>query len=687
MPEARQRYYNNDGTLAAGCLLYTYAAGTTTPKATYQDSAGATPHANPIVLDAKGEAVIFWDGSYKVDLKTSAGVQITGYPVDNYRSSSYLADTLRTDLAASTGATLVGYDDTTVDAMLDKQQVRIAHKNFAYDYSDTTIVVRDGSSDTYHRHFGGIAEGIDGRLHLVYRREVEHALTSGGTIYYCKSDDGGETWSAEEQLVAPISGFDQRSMSLCVTPTGRVVLIYDKVVVPSASPTLMRLIYSDDNGETWTQGTDIVSIAFSYARAYGRIKVIPGVADTHYRLAWTPYYQSGSGPSTYKVPVWISNDDGLTWSEGVPIINDTTGYSETELVAVNSGLWFAVSRSTSGLNLWKTVDGGDTWSSIGIVPLALSDNQVAPTLDKFEFNGSWFLALSYCNRATDTQDWRVAPVAAALTSAASFTGAITVASDMVNASGYQSPITKPDGSLYVDGGTAYVEFKEYTGFDYSQVRFVRIDLLALIANNHFDYTVASGEITVGGNALETTVSVDTEGAAATDDLETINGGRPGQTVIFMGPSSTGTRDVTLKSGTGNLDLNGDFTLSTTASRIALVKTNNGRWMEIRRTTEYVPSTITIAAGAITVPNSAIPIQCILDTEGAAATDDLDTINGGQEGQIITLLCVSSSRDITFKDGTGNLNLAGDFTSTNGADRIMLQKQSTTWYEISRSDNA
>ena len=84
MPEPRQRYYNNDGTVAAGCYLYTYAAGTPTPKAAYTDYAGTIPHANPIVLDSKGEALIYWNGAYKVDLKTAAGVQITCYPVDNY---------------------------------------------------------------------------------------------------------------------------------------------------------------------------------------------------------------------------------------------------------------------------------------------------------------------------------------------------------------------------------------------------------------------------------------------------------------------------------------------------------------------------------------------------------------------------------------------------------------------------
>ena len=99
-----------------------------------------------------------------------------------------------------------------------------------------------------------------------------------------------------------------------------------------------------------------------------------------------------------------------------------------------------------------------------------------------------------------------------------------------------------------------------------------------------------------------------------------------------------------------------------------------------------PTSYTIAAGVITIENSQYPRLYTMDTEGAAATDDLDTINGGFEAQIIVLADVNSARDITVKDGTGNLKLAGDFTLSNQEDTITLVKRGSFWYEVSRSDN-
>ncbi len=49
---------SNGDPLSSG-KLYTYAAGTTTPLATYTNEGGATPNANPVILDAAGCANVW----------------------------------------------------------------------------------------------------------------------------------------------------------------------------------------------------------------------------------------------------------------------------------------------------------------------------------------------------------------------------------------------------------------------------------------------------------------------------------------------------------------------------------------------------------------------------------------------------------------------------------------------------
>lgn len=82
------------------------------------------------------------------------------------------------------------------------------------------------------------------------------------------------------------------------------------------------------------------------------------------------------------------------------------------------------------------------------------------------------------------------------------------------------------------------------------------------------------------------------------------------------------------------------------SRISGIESDSG----------VVPGTLTIASGVITVP--AYAEMVVLDTESAAATDDLDTINGGIAGMTIRVTTTSASRDVVVKHGTGNIRLNG-----------------------------
>ena len=86
-PTAKAQFIDAAGVPLAGGYLYTYAAGTTTPQATYTDSTAATANSNPIVLDSRGEANIWLSSAdYKFKLTDAAGTEI--WTVDNIAAPS-----------------------------------------------------------------------------------------------------------------------------------------------------------------------------------------------------------------------------------------------------------------------------------------------------------------------------------------------------------------------------------------------------------------------------------------------------------------------------------------------------------------------------------------------------------------------------------------------------------------------
>ena len=73
-PFFNSQFFTDDGAVAAGYLLYSYLAGTTTPQATKTDQGGGTNNANPIVLDSAGRCNLWLTDTaeYAFELKTPA---------------------------------------------------------------------------------------------------------------------------------------------------------------------------------------------------------------------------------------------------------------------------------------------------------------------------------------------------------------------------------------------------------------------------------------------------------------------------------------------------------------------------------------------------------------------------------------------------------------------------------------
>jgi len=75
------QFFDDNGDPLNGGKVYTYAAGTTTPKATFTDAGGGTQAANPIELDSAGRAAIWVNGAYKFTVTDALGTPIR--TVDN----------------------------------------------------------------------------------------------------------------------------------------------------------------------------------------------------------------------------------------------------------------------------------------------------------------------------------------------------------------------------------------------------------------------------------------------------------------------------------------------------------------------------------------------------------------------------------------------------------------------------
>ncbi|RVN85099.1 hypothetical protein [Sinorhizobium meliloti] len=99
------------------------------------------------------------------------------------------------------------------------------------------------------------------------------------------------------------------------------------------------------------------------------------------------------------------------------------------------------------------------------------------------------------------------------------------------------------------------------------------------------------------------------------------------------------------------------------------------------------STLTIASGVLTLTGTRAGLY-VIDTEGAAAADDLDTITDADafDGDTIVLKTSSSNRDVTIKNGTGNINAGADRVLNSGSDQIMLMYFGGTWYAFPYADN-
>lgn len=148
------QFFDNNGNPLTGGKLYTYAAGTTTPAATYTNATGTTAHTNPIILDAGGRVpsgeIWLTDGvSYKFVLKNANDVTIGTYDNVIGINSNFVAFSTKEEIQTATAGQTV-FTLTTMQYQLGTNSLTVFVDGVnQYDGSSYSYVETDSTTVTF----------------------------------------------------------------------------------------------------------------------------------------------------------------------------------------------------------------------------------------------------------------------------------------------------------------------------------------------------------------------------------------------------------------------------------------------------------------------------------------------------------------------------------------------------------
>jgi len=275
------QFFTNNGVPLSGGKLYTYAAGTTTPAATYTSSSGGTAHANPIVLDSGGRVpsgeIWLTDGtSYKFLLKDSNDVLIATYDnivgINSNFVNFFAEEEVQVATAGQTVFTLVNPyvpGGNTLSVFVDGVN---QYNGSTYSYVETSA-----STVTF---YSGLHVGA-----LVKFTTVQ-SLTSGqqtdaALVTYNEGDTGAVTYTVRAKLQQTVSVKDFGAVGNGTTndtvaiqaalDTGKTVYIPKGTYLISLAlqlKTTNQLVYGDGQQSILLTATDIETM-YSSTSVFG----------------------------------------------------------------------------------------------------------------------------------------------------------------------------------------------------------------------------------------------------------------------------------------------------------------------------------------------------------------------------------------------------------------------------------
>lgn len=315
LPLAKQIALDNSANPGVGYKFFTYAAGTLTQKATYQDAALTTPNTNPVVANARGEVTMYGSGLYRIILKDASDVTI--WDQDNVSGEYAAVKSVMDSLAAPSGASLIGYeteggDETDVEAVLRDLQTWQGETDRAllsyapFGLSGMRVAV--GELRDAHYGFGGVVAFPSGKWVFIYRKAETHGVSDNSELRAADSYDFGATWE-NDRLLYQNAAHDARPDAPRLMANNRMGFFVNRQDEGTThfSPLFFK---SDDEGETFSYATIATSSPYTFQAANGGILDFPasqGGSDTQGFITYG--YLSAVG-----LDAFTTVDNGDSWS-------------------------------------------------------------------------------------------------------------------------------------------------------------------------------------------------------------------------------------------------------------------------------------------------------------------------------------------------------------------------------------
>lgn len=235
------RQTDDNGDPVPGALLYTYAAGTSTPQATYTNSGGGTPLANPIVADGDGYWPATWIGpdGYKLVARKPDATLL--WERDNVTAQGN-ADSILFDPG------MTGDVDTTVER-------KLRERRSVWDFGASATASASVNAVAFQAAIDAVGASGGGIVYVPYGN---YSLSAVLTVNYDDVVIEGDGGSAQN-----------------ITETGSTILTATHVLGPvirikkpgcgvcqitlTADATRQAAAYTTNNHGIWVEATDAAS--------------------------------------------------------------------------------------------------------------------------------------------------------------------------------------------------------------------------------------------------------------------------------------------------------------------------------------------------------------------------------------------------------------------------------------------